>query len=218
MKKLVFLFSLTLLAIAVPLQAQDRSVDVTGFVTWVDISGDNRIDNGFDDPFDLEFDSDTGFGASVNVFWSNRISTEFAASTVSSDVTFNPATGGLPGFLAGDLEMIPITAVLQYHFAPNSRIDPYVGGGAAYVLFDELDGGDDVDDVDFEKIDFDDDAGFVVNAGVDFGLTDNFAINLDAKYVPVSSSATAVFATGPGQAFDIEVNPLIVSAGARFKF
>lgn len=217
MKKLVFGFMLLGLFAAVPAAAQDRAVDVTGFITWVDISGDNTFEGSIDD-FDVEFDSDTGYGLSVNVFWSDRISTEFAASSVSPDVSFSPVGGGLPAFLVGDLEMIPITATLQYHFAPNSRIDPYVGAGAAYVLFDDLDAADDVDDVDFDAIEFESDAGFVVNAGVDFGLTENFAINLDAKYVPISASAEAVFSTGPGQAFDVDVNPLIISAGARLKF
>jgi outer membrane protein W len=43
-------------------------------------------------------------------------------------------------------------------------------------------------------------------------------VNVDAKYVPVKSSARAVFASGPGQTSDIDVNPLIVGAGVQFQF
>jgi outer membrane protein len=217
MKKLVVAFAVLAMFAAVPAAAQDRSVDIIGNVSWVDISGDNTFEGSIDD-FDVEFDSDMGYGLGINVFWGERVSTEFAASLISPEVTFNPTNGGVPGFLAGDLEMIPITATLQYHFAPNSRIDPYVGAGAAYVLFDDIDDSEDLDDIDVDSIEFDDDAGFVVNAGVDFSFSDSFALNLDAKYVPVEASANATFASGPGQAFDVEVNPLILSAGLRLKF
>jgi outer membrane protein len=217
MKRPAILLSILLLAIAAPMFAQSRSVDVIGFVNRVDPNGDGTFDDGIDD-VNVNFDSEQGFGLAVNVFWSNRISTEFAVSVVEPDVAFESTNPLIPAFTGGSLEMIPITATLQYHFAPNARIDPYIGAGAAYVLFDQLDGNDDLDDLDVDQIDFDDDVGFVVNAGVSFDITPNFAIYLDGKYVPVSSAATATFATGPGTQADVDINPLIISAGLGFQF
>ena len=99
---------------------------------------------------------------------------------------------------------------------PDGRVDPYVSAGAAWVLFDEVEGG--IDEVDIDSIDFDDDFGFVVNGGVSIDITEMFAINLDAKYVPVSSSATAVVGGVGSEPFDIDVNPLILSAGLSIQF
>lgn len=203
---------------AMPLAAQSRSVDIYGYATWVDPSGDSVFDAGGVDDARVEFDSAQGFGIAVNVFFSNRISAEFAASVVEPDVVFRSDNPLFPLLTGGELEMIPITATLQYHFNPEGRIDPYVGLGAAYVLFDRVDGFRDVGGIDLDAIDFDDDVGLVVNAGLTFDITPSFAIYLDGKYVPVSTSATASFATGPGTSVDIDINPLILSAGVGFQF
>lgn len=203
---------------AMPMAAQSRSVDIYGFATWVDPSGDSVFDaDGIDDAR-VEFDSEQGFGVAVNVFFSNRISAEFAASVVEPEVVFRSDNPIFPVLTGGQLEMIPITATLQFHFNPEGRIDPYIGVGAAYVLFDQVNDFGDVGDIDVDAIDFDDDVGLVVNAGLTFDITPSFAVYLDGKYVPVSSSATATFASGPGTATEIDINPLIVSAGLGFQF
>lgn len=216
MKRISLLFIAIIALSAMPALAQSRSVDVTGWVNWVDPSGDDTFEdvNGVDD-LDLEFDTAQGYGLGVNVFWSNRVSTEFAAAVVEPDIDLafsNPALAPM----IGSLEMIPLTATLQFHFNPDGRVDPYVGAGAAWVLFDEVEGG--IDEVDVDSIDFDDDLGFVLNGGVSIDITEMFAINLDAKYVPVSSAATAVVGGVGSEPFDIEVNPLILSAGLSIQF
>jgi outer membrane protein len=202
---------------ASPAFAQSRSVDVIGYIAWADPNADGVLRRAGDD-INVDFDSERGFGVAVNVFWGNRISTEFAASVIEPDVAFRSSNPALPVFTGGSLEMIPITVTLQYHFNPNGRIDPYIGAGAAYVLFDQLDTGSDLNDINLRSIDFDDDVGFVVNAGLSIDITPRFALYLDAKYVPVGTSANAVFATGPGATADIDVNPLIISAGLGFQF
>jgi outer membrane protein len=203
---------------ALPAFAQTRSVDLTGYVSWVDPNGNGAFDRASLDDIDVDFESETGYGLGLNVFFTDRFSVEFAATSVESDVAFESSNPLVPAFTGGSLEMIPITATLQWHFNPEGRFDPYVGAGAAYVLFDDLDGRDDIDDIDLDAIEFEDDAGFVVNAGASFDITPNFALNLDAKYVPVSSAATAVFSSGPGVESDIDINPLILSAGLSLQF
>lgn len=217
MKRIVLFFAVLLMFAAAPAAAQSRSVDLIGYASWVDLSGDATLEDadGLDD-LDVDFEGDMGYGIGINVFLGNRLSAEFAGSVVNVEV--NAANGAVSPFLAGDLEMIPLTGTLQFHFAPNSRIDPYIGAGVAYVLFDEVEGGEDLENVDIDAIEFEDDYGFVANAGIDIGLTDMIALNADAKYVPVESSARARFASGFGQFADIEVNPMILSAGLRLRF
>ena len=219
MKRFSIVFAATVMLLAVPVFAQERSVDVIGYATWVDPSGESVIEGDIATrDLDLEFESEQGFGVAVNVFWGNRISTEFAASVVEPDVALASDSQVIPAFAAGSLEMIPITATLQFHFAPDSRFDPYVGAGAAYVLFDQLDDEEQLDEVDVEAIDFDDDVGLVLNAGFSFDITPTFAVYADAKYVPVGTSATATFATGPGVESDVDINPLMLSVGLGLQF
>lgn len=218
MKRPLIVLAVLLSLAAVPAFSQSRSVDVTGWVTWVDPSGDNTFDNvnNFGDLDRLEFDTEQGFGAAINVFWTNRISTEFAASVTEPDLDMRFSEPGAPA-IAGSLEMMPITVVLQYHFNPEGRFDPYVGAGAAWVLFDEIES-DNLDDINIDAIDFDDDLGLVLNAGLSFDITPSLALNLDAKYVPVESAATARFGTIESDALDIEINPLILGLGLQFQF
>jgi len=205
--------------LSLPLFAQSRSVDIIGFGTLVDPSGNSVFEsNGGLDDLDVQFDSEQGFGAAVNIFWSRRFSTELAASIVEPDLQLRSQDPAAPLFATGSLEMIPITGVLQFHLSPDGKVDPYIGAGVAYVLFDQVNDSGDLGDIDVETIDFDDDAGLVLNAGLSIDITPRLAIYLDGKYVPVKSSATATFATGPGTTTDIDINPLIISAGLGFQF
>lgn len=216
MKRILVLMALATFA-AAPAFAQSRSVDVTGWVTWADPSGDTFENVDDIEDVEVEFDSEQGYGLGINFFLSDRISAEIAAHVLEPDLNLRFSDPTIPFTTFGSLEMIPITATLQFHFAPEGRFDPYIGAGAAWVLFDEVSGAA-LDDIDVDSIDFDDDFGFVVNAGVSIGLTELIAINLDAKYVPVSSAARAVIAGVPGEAIDIDVNPTILSAGISLQF
>lgn len=199
------------LFLAAPIFAQTRFFDLTGNAVWVDPTNSGSFED-LASPQDIDFDPETGYGVAANVFFGDRVSVEFAVSRVDleSSVVSGPFVG--PG---GNLEMMPVTAVLQYHFAPQGFIDPYIGAGAAYVLFDDIESNG-VNNVD--RIEFEDDAGLAVNAGVSFRLGPRFAINVDGKYVPLESNATAVVIGGGESEGKVDISPIIVSAGLSLRF
>ncbi|MFZ2493755.1 MAG: OmpW family outer membrane protein [Thermoanaerobaculia bacterium] len=201
------------LLIAVPAAAQQRAFDLTGYAAWVDTSSEGTFEG--NNPLDVSFDGTMGYGIGANIFWGDRISTEFAIVRVENDLNFRTRTiNATPT----QVEMMPITAVMQFHFAPNGRIDPYVGAGAAYVLFGDVDRPEELSNLDFESIDFEDDLGLALNAGVGIKLTNNLGLTLDAKYVPLESSATAVRPIGGGSEVKFDMNPVIFSAGLTLRF
>ena len=214
MKHAVKLSIVLLMFVAVPMSAQDRSFDLTGYVAWVDSSSEGTFDDDGPNPIDVNFDGTMGYGLAANVFFGERISAEFAIVRVDSDVQFRQRAVANGSSRA---EMMPITAVLQYHFAPTGRFDPYVGAGAAYVLIDDVDAPDELNNIDFESLDFDDDVGLALNAGLGIRLTNNLGLTLDAKYVPLESSANAVAAVG-NQEVKFDINPVILSAGLSLRF
>jgi outer membrane protein W len=115
--------------------------------------------------------------------------------------------------------MIPLTAVLRYNFAPDGFLNPYVGAGAAYVLFDNLSDASDFGNLNLRSIDFKDDAGLALNAGVMLSLGKSVALVVDGKYVPLESSATAVYApNGATSETRVKINPVIFSGGISFRF
>lgn len=214
MKHMVSALVLLLLVIAVPASAQSRTFDLTGYVAWVDTSSEGTFDlNDPSDPLGVELDAEMGYGLAANIFF-GRISTEFAIYRVENELVFRRRAASSSG---DAVEMMPITGVLQFHFAPNGFIDPYIGAGGAYVLLDDVDAPDELNNLDFESIDFDDDIGLVLNAGIGIRITNNFGITLDGKYVPLESSATARRTTG-AQDTTFDINPIILSAGVSIRF
>lgn len=201
-----------LLVLSIPATAQSRSFDLTGNVVWLDPTGGGTFED-ITNPADIDFDADIGYGLAANIFFTDRISAEFAISRVEADTRIRrPAVGAS----TATLEMTPITGVLQFHFAPNGFIDPYIGGGAAYMLYDFSEG---QGVTGLNQIDFDDDVGFAVNAGLGIRLGNRFGLNVDAKYVPIESNAQAVVVTGNQDTeARIDVSPIIVSAGLSLRF
>ncbi|HEV7242860.1 MAG TPA: OmpW family outer membrane protein [Thermoanaerobaculia bacterium] len=205
--------SLLALLISLPAAAQNRFFDLTGSYVWADPTGGGEFED-LADPAEIEFDASTGYGASVNFFISDRLSIDIGASVISPETRIRRRAIGAGGDV--QIDMIPITGILQFHLAPNSFVDPYIGGGAAYVLFDDINetGLDDLD-----RIDFKEDVGFVVNAGVGIRLGNRFGIVLDGKYVPIETDATAVNLGATEEADTrVDISPIILSAGLQLRF
>jgi outer membrane protein W len=205
-------FALLALALVLPASAQNRFFDLGLNAVWVDPSNNGSFED-LADPTTIDFDPSVGYGASANVFFSDRFSVEFAISRVNTATTIRRRAVSNPG---GDLEMMPITGVVQWHFAPHAFIDPYIGAGAAYVLFDDVhDNG--LNGI--QRINFKDDAGLAVNAGLGIRLGNRFGINVDGKYVPLESNAKAtVLGTGQTSESKVDISPIIVSAGLTIRF
>lgn len=213
MKKLLLVLTLVLFPTFV--FAQTGMLDLTGRVVWADPQGEND----FQEDGELDLDSAEGYGAALNIRWGGRLSTEFGASMLESDATLESGTVG-DTFDLGSLEMIPITGTLQFHLLGDSRIDPYIGAGVAYVLFDEL-SSDELDDIDIEAIEFEDDYGYLANAGITFNLMAGLGLNLDAKWMSVSSATVARDFGGTdedSEEVEIDIDPLLISAGVTLRF
>jgi outer membrane protein len=214
MKRISLVICIALLAL--PTLASARVFDLTGWASWVKPqSGDTFNSSNPNQPFNINFKGKLGYGAGLNFFFGHAVSLAIDASEVKPDATF-----GFPGSTLnqGNIKMIPITGVLQWHFVPTGFIDPYIGAGAAYVVFDNLQNFSDVGHVGVNQINFKNDVGLALNAGVGFNFSKSIGITGDVKYVPLKSSATAVFATGPNQSQKIKMNPVIASAGLTFHF
>ena len=202
--------ALLALSFTTPVFAQ-RSFDLTVNYVWLDPTGAGSFEDIDETEFDFD-DAATGYGVAANIFFSDRVSAEFAIANVNAQATARRrAVGGS----TADIDIMPVTGVLQFHFAPNGFLDPYVGGGAAYVLFDdyETNGVSNLD-----RIDLEDDVGFAINAGLGIRLGGRFAANIDAKYIPLEANARAVNVTGPETEGRVDVSPIIISAGLSLRF
>ena len=145
---------------------------------------------------------------------------EVIAGTSIHTVNSEGSGLGLPnGFDLFDTWVLPPTVTLQYHFLPDSTIRPYVGVGANYTKFFAANATSAL-----EKalkgpvgVNLDSSWGWAVQGGVDISLKGNWFINLDLKYIDMST--TAYLKTPIGNlSVDVDVDPLVFGAGVGYRF
>ncbi len=158
----------------------------------------------------IEFANGSGYGVSVSRMFGARLSGELALFRTSSDGTLRDNDVAFVSL--GDVELTPITAMLQVHFHPRAPLDVYVGAGGAYVMTGDLDSADLRDDG-LAPVKLDEETTFVVGAGTTWSFSERLGASLDVRYLPLTLHAQA-----GGASAEASLDPLIISAGLRFRF
>lgn len=114
----------------------------------------------------------------------------------------------LDGNNIGTFKHLPPTLSAQYHFAPNSNINPYLGVGVNYTNISKVNllGGKGS----LESSSF----GLSVQAGVDFAIDKNWSLNFDVKKVQIRSDVKIAGA----KASAVKVDPLLIGVGVGYRF
>ena len=126
-------------------------------------------------------------------------------------------------------KILPPTLTLQYHFTPNTGISPYIGAGINYTHFfdakiPENSGIALTSDKALKKdrsgsVKLDGTWGLAVQAGVDIALNDDWFVNLDVKYIDISTTATFKnIAIVPDSQIDTDIDPLVFGIGIGRRF
>jgi outer membrane protein len=131
-----------------------------------------------------------------------------------------PVSGTVP---FGEVEHLPPTFSMQYHFAPDADFQPYVGLGVNYTTFlsEDLDSGIvDAGIVDFE---LDDSFGVAAQVGADWMLNDSLLLNFDVRWISIESDLSATIDDGQnapvtGKLGKVKIDPWVfaISLGYRF--
>ena len=199
-KRIIVALSLLLL----PLTAAAQNNEIGGFISTSQLSEDEIQEAG--DIFDVEFDEDMGVGVLYNRFWFGGFSTEFAYQRLGADLTlsFEDVTEDL-----GELDLDVLSATGQLHFGRGTFLSPYIGGGVAYISGEA----GSIDEGELEATDLENELEILANAGLNLGLGRSFAVFLDGKYIWYE-------ARGEGDPDDeaLELNPLIISGGIKWRF
>jgi len=116
-----------------------------------------------------------GVGASWNVFWSERVSTELLVAAEqyyenASSTSHNPAGQPVVTLYANRIQTYPIDALAQYHFVNETSWRPYVGAGLRFVP-----------DPGAQFVDTSNRTSFEVNGGVIWNFSPHWALKFDFK-------------------------------------
>lgn len=151
----------------------------------------------------------------ISYFFTDHFAAELILGVTPHDVT---AVGTALGDVdLGDVTLLPPTLTLQYHFAPDAQVRPYVGVGVNYTLFfnEDLPTGTALD-----SIDYDPSFGLALQAGVDYALNERWFLNVDVKKVWINTDVTIDGTTNLGAVVeaDVDINPVIFGVGIGWRY
>jgi outer membrane protein len=154
----------------------------------------------------------------ITLHWGVELILGYSEHDVS---TKSPAKYPVPGVNLGQVietKVLPPTLTLQYHFAPNSNIRPYIGAGVNYThFFDEEVTG--FLDQPGAKVKLASSWGLAAQAGVDVDISENWFVNFDVKYLDIDTKARFKGVTAVSTAnINDDIDPFVYGIGIGRRF
>ncbi|GAA0336545.1 outer membrane beta-barrel protein [Sphingomonas oligophenolica] len=147
----------------------------------------------------------------------DNIGFELIAATTKHTASGTSGTTGSIGKLASTW-VLPPTLTAQYHFNPQGHVRPYVGAGVNYTIFiDEKASNGLVAAVGPTKVHMNDSFGLAGQAGIDVDISPRVFLNLDVKYIRMSTKATLTTTAIGTQTMMVHLNPLVFGAGVGIR-
>lgn len=134
-----------------------------------------------------------------------------AAVTYHTVKDVNSVAGTLP---LGSVRLLPPTLTAQWHFLPNSSINPYVGAGINYTFFYGVKGSPVAI---IHSTHYGDNVGGALQAGADINVRGNWYFNIDVKKLFLHTDVSLGTAVGPVKA-SVDLDPWLIGAGIAYRF
>ncbi len=167
----------------------------------------------------LKVDSNTIPELDISYYFTKNLAAELIlALGTKHDVSISPGNGAVAKNL-GEVNLLPPTLTLQWHFNPDQMIDPYVGAGVSYVR--AMDNGltaraAGVGDFPI-RVDRNN-WGAALQAGLDVNLDDRWLVNFDVKKIFVDTDVKLNLGSGYRKIDNLDIDPWVISVGFGKKF
>ncbi len=138
---------------------------------------------------------------------SRFITPNFAVELVLATATHEVTAAGEGETSLGSVSLLPPSLVFQFHPVTEGKARPYIGAGVNYTWFYDRTG-------ELETLDVTSEISPVGQVGVDIALRKGVVFNLDAKYIRLRPQVKS----GSTVAYDLKIDPLLLSAGVGFRF
>lgn len=149
---------------------------------------------------------------------SDHVGLELIAATTKHNASGVSGTTGGIGKLASTW-VLPPTLTVQYHFAPDAKVRPYVGAGVNYTIFySEKPSAGLETAVGRTNVDLKDSFGWAAQAGIDIDLNEKMFLNFDVKYIDIDTTARLDTTAIGTQRVKISLDPLVFGVGVGFRF
>jgi outer membrane protein len=146
----------------------------------------------------------------------NHIGAELILATTKHSVSGRGTISGL-----GDVAntwVLPPTLTLQYHFAPEGKVRPYLGAGVNYSVFYSAKATPSLNTaLGATKVKLDDSFGYALQAGVDIPVSEKVFVNFDVKYIDMKTTARLTSGATLRTA-RVKIDPIVAGMGIGFRF
>jgi outer membrane protein len=148
--------------------------------------------------------------ADFTYFFTPNIAVEAIAGVTRHEVAATNTALGRADL--GSVWLLPPTVTAQYHFGPESAIDPYLGAGLNYTFFfnSKVPSSGPV-----TSIDYGNNFGAAIQAGADFALGGGWLVNIDIKHIFLN---TKVKIDGGAIDASVDLDPTLVGIGLGYRF
>jgi len=175
---------------------------------------------------DISVDDQIGVTFNFTYMYTANIGIELlAALPYEHDIE----VAGLPG-TAATVTHLPPTLSLQYHFLPDAKFQPYAGLGlnftwftdeskkeglrAADVALTDILGTPVTTGIDVDSTSF----GFAAQLGFDYIINERWFLNLDVRYIDISTEATLIVNGENFQTADVDIDPIVYGIHVGYRF
>ena len=173
------------------LRAIDVSPDESSSVTGLPAGTEAKADFGLAPELDFTY------------MFTKNVGAELILATTRHEMSTNT------GIDLGNVKVLPPHINLQYHFNPEGQVRPYAGAGLGYIMYYDENPGTVTD------IKYDDGVSYSLQAGLDYGLNEHWAINADVKKLYHN---TDVSINGGAITADVDLDPWVFGVGVAYRF
>jgi len=125
----------------------------------------------------------------------------------------------LGGTKIAETDHLPPTFSMQYHFLPDSTIQPYVGAGVNYTTFFSTDIEPVLTDLTgITDIDLDDSFGLALQLGADWTFGNRWLLNVDLRWIDIESDLTASDGVDSSELGTVKIDPFVYSINIGYTF
>ncbi len=156
------------------------------------------------DQIEVDISSTIAPELGIAYFFSRKMSAELMVSTSTHDVEVEG------GANLGSISLISPTISLLHHMYINEKWKPYIGAGLNFTAFYNEDAGD------LDAIEYDNQVGYAIQAGLDYRINDKWFINLDFRKVFLKTEVTGN--NNPDSTAEVNVDPIILGFGIGRNF
>jgi outer membrane protein len=145
-----------------------------------------------------------------------NIGAELIVATTKHNVSGRGTISALGN--VADTWVLPPTLTLQYHFAPDGKVRPYLGAGINYSIFYSSNATSSLNTaLGPTKVKLDDSFGYALQAGVDLPVSEKVFVNFDIKYIDMKTTARLT-SGGTLRTARVKIDPIVAGVGIGFRF